>query len=252
MIQRITDLWNELAQPVAQGRFDLKYLDGLPDPARRYLAHALSPGAPLASSVQLQMAGSIRLQPGGKWLPFKARQILAPPRGFVWRAVVRSGLLRFSGADHYANGSGAIDFWRWGFLPLVRATGPDISRSARGRLAAESCWLPSSWLPSDKAQWRAVDEQTAEVLLDLDGEQIAVRLGVDLDGRLKTIQAQRWGDQTEDRTFALLPFGGHTKEERRFGDYTIPTQVSAGWWYGTERYPRHEFFRATLHSAEFR
>ena len=41
------------------------------------------------------------------------------------------------------------------------------------------------------------------------------------------MQTQRWGDQTDDRTFALIPSGGHLKDERRFGDYTIPTQVSA-------------------------
>ena len=35
--------------------------------------------------------------------------------------------------------------------------------------------------------------------------------------------------------FALIPFGGHLDQERRFGDYTIPTQVGVGWWYGTER-----------------
>jgi hypothetical protein len=28
--------------------------------------------------------------------------------------------------------------------------------------------------------------------------------------------------------------------------------VSVGWWYGTDRYARHVFFRAALHSAEFR
>jgi hypothetical protein len=67
-----------------------------------------------------------------------------------------------------------------------------------------------------------------------------------------SVQTQRWGDQTDEKTFALIPFGGHPKEERRFGDYTIPTLVSVGWWYGTERYAEHEFFRATIHSAEFR
>jgi hypothetical protein len=43
------------------------------------------------------------------------------------------------------------------------------------------------------------------------------------------------GDETDVGTFALMPFGGHLKEELRFGDYTIPTQVSVGWWYRTER-----------------
>jgi hypothetical protein len=139
----------------------------------------------------------------------------------------------------------------WGVIPLVQAGGPDIARSGRGRLAAESCWLPSSLLPGERVRWRAVGDETAEVLLDLDGEQVAVRLSVDPEGRLTSVQTQRWGDQTDAKTFGLVPFGGHTEEERRFGDYTIPTQVSAGWWYGTERYPRHEFLRATIDSAEF-
>jgi hypothetical protein len=252
MKRRITDLWNELAQPVAQGRFDLKQLDGLPDSARRFLAHAISPGATLASSVQLQMAGSIRLKPEASGCPSR-------PAGFSPRRGASSGVpssgrgcCALRGSDHYAAESGAVDFWLWGVIPLVRASGPDISRSGRGRLAAESCWLPSSLLPGGQVRWRAVDDETAEAVLDLDGEQIGVRFTVDGDGRLTGVQTQRWGDQTDDRTFALIPFGGHLKEERRFGDYTIPTQVSIGWWYGTERYACHEFFRATVHSAEFR
>ena len=83
-------------------------------------------------------------------------------------------------------------------------------------------------------RWRAVDDEIAEALLDLDGEQIGVRFTVDVDGRFTDVRTQRWGDQTDDKTFGLIPFGGHTKQERRFGDYTIPTQVSVGLWYGTE------------------
>jgi hypothetical protein len=35
--------------------------------------------------------------------------------------------------------------------------------------------------------------------------------------------------------FVLIPFGGDLDQERRFGDYTISTQVGNRWWYGTER-----------------
>jgi hypothetical protein len=101
-------------------------------------------------------------------------------------------------------------------------------------------------------QSRAVDGDTSEALLDQDGEKVAVRFTVDLEGRLTDVQTQRWADQTDDKTFALIPFGGKTKEERRFGAYTIPTLVSVCWWYGTGRYARHEFFRATINNAEFR
>lgn len=249
-MRRTAELWNELARPVERGHFQIEQLQRLPDPARRYLAHAISPGAKVASGVHLKMEGTIRL--GRKWLPFRAEQVLAPPRGFVWRAVVRSGLMRISGADHYANGSGAVDFRLWGIIPMVRASSPDTARAAQGRLAAESFWLPSCLLPAEHIRWRAVDEATAEAVLSLDGNEIPVRLTVDAEGRLKSVQMQRWGDQTEDKSFALLPFGGNVCEERRFGDYTIPTRVSVGWWYGTEKFPDHEFFRAKITAAEFR
>jgi hypothetical protein len=130
----------------------------------------------------------------------------------------------------------AVDFCLSGIILLVRASGRDISCSGRGRLAAESCWLPSSLLPGGRLRWRASDEETSEVLLDLDEEQVAVRFIVGMDGRRTDLQMQRWDDLTDDMTFALMPFGGHLKEKLRFGDYTIPTQVSIEWWYGTERY----------------
>ncbi len=165
-----TKLWNELAEATDRGVFRPEQLVELPGPAQRYLAHAIRPGAKLASYVQLTMEGTIRL--GSNWLPFRAEQVLAPPRGFVWRAVVRSGVMRMSGADHYGAGSGAVDFWLWGIIPMVRASSPDTSRAARARLAAESFWLPSSLLPGKHVHWRPVDDGTAEVIVNLDSEEI--------------------------------------------------------------------------------
>ena len=88
---------------------------------------------------------------------------------------------------------------------MARASGPDTSRTARGRLAAESIWLPSSLLPGDHVQWREVDDRNAEVIVNVDGEPIPVRLGVNAEGRLLSVATQRWGDQTEDKAFALIP-----------------------------------------------
>jgi hypothetical protein len=62
--------------------FDPGTVAGLPGPARRGLRHAIAPGTPLWPSVELTMRGEIRL---GTWRRFTARQVLAPPHGFVWR-----------------------------------------------------------------------------------------------------------------------------------------------------------------------
>ncbi|WP_445633154.1 hypothetical protein NSTC745_04780 [Nostoc sp. DSM 114161] len=60
----------------------------------------------------------------------------------------------------------------------------------------------------------------------------------------------RWGKRTEDNTHTYIPFGGEFTAEKTFNSYTIPSQVGAGWQFGTENY--FEFFRAKIEQAEFR
>ena len=76
-----------------------------PDAVRRYLVASITPGTPLTSAVRLTMRGSIRI---GRWLPFRARQLLAPRLGTVWEARV-AGLI--SGSHRYVAGVGGMD-WR--------------------------------------------------------------------------------------------------------------------------------------------
>ena len=76
------------------------------------------------------MIGEMRLGPRQPWLWLHARQVLAPPAGFVWEASAGRGLIRFTGADAYANGQGRVAFRLWDLVPVARASGPDVSRAA--------------------------------------------------------------------------------------------------------------------------
>jgi hypothetical protein len=66
--------------------FDPAAIMGLPGPARRWLGHAIAPGTPLWSSVELTMHGQIKL---GRWRPFtwqfgddtEAAELLLKPNG---------------------------------------------------------------------------------------------------------------------------------------------------------------------------
>lgn len=90
----------ELGDLPAAGAFSEAELEGLPEPAKRYLRAVIAPGTPLATSAHLHMRGSIKL---GLWLPFRARQVLAPHRGFAWAARV-AGVI--SGSDQYVGAEG--------------------------------------------------------------------------------------------------------------------------------------------------
>ena len=61
----------------------LRWSPSLPEPARRYLTHAIAAGTPLWQSVQVSMVGHIKL---GAWRPFTATQVVAPSRGYIWAA----------------------------------------------------------------------------------------------------------------------------------------------------------------------
>lgn len=78
------------------------------------------------------MRGHIKI---GRWLPFRARQVLNPHHGFVW-AVRTAGVI--SGSDRYTDAAGGQDRKLAGPLIVMHADGPNVSRSAAGR-ASRQC-----------------------------------------------------------------------------------------------------------------
>ena len=233
----------------AVDRFEPGMVVDLPEPARRYFLHAIRPGTPLVQSVRLTMTGEMRLGPRQPWLRLQARQTFAPPAGFVWEASVGQGLMRFAGADTYANGQGRVAFRLWDLVPIVRAGGPNVSRAARGRLAIESIWQPAALLPQRGVAWTSIDGRTARAVVTIDGEAIPLVLTVAPDGSLESAAMERWGNLTPDGRYAAIPFGVNVLAERTFGGYTVPSGVRVAWWYGTDH--PFDFFHAEISGADY-
>ncbi|WP_216870752.1 DUF6544 family protein [Modestobacter excelsi] len=221
-------------------------LTGLPEPARRWLTHAIAPGTPLWRTVELVMAGELRL--GRSWRPFTARQVLAPPSGFIWAARARVAGLPVTGYDRFSAATGEMRWRLLGLLPVVSAAGTDVSRSAAGRLAGEAVLLPTVFRA---ARWEA-DEQpdTAVAVWRLATGEERTRLRVGADGRLLKAWMQRWGNP-DGGSFGRHPFGVTVEEERTWNGVTIPSALCAGWWWGTDRAAEGEFFRARILPARF-
>jgi hypothetical protein len=191
--------WARLAAVPAPPRgFSADLVAGLPEPARRWLTHALPPGTPLWPSVQLRMRGRIRI---GTWRPFTARQVLAPPHGFVWAATARIAGLPVTGFDRYGSGSGQMRWRLLGLVPVISGGGPDVTRSAAGRLAGEGvCWLPTAF---GAARWSAgPDPDTAVATWRIGDVDESVSLRVDPGGALREVRLQRWGTRTGRRSAA--------------------------------------------------
>jgi hypothetical protein len=238
--------WARLAAPAPPtSAFDAGLLADLPEPARRCLTSAITPGTPLWSSVQLTMRGRIKL---GAWRPFTARQVLATS-GFIWAATARVAGLPVTGFDRYSSGSGEMRWRLLGPIPVLDASGPDVTRSAAGRLAGEvTCWLPTAFA---EASWSAgPDPDSAVATWRIGDHWDAVQLRVGPDGRLGEILLQRWGNPA-GQPFGLHPFTVTVDHEDAFDGVSIPSRIRAAWRTGRQP-SEEEFFRAEITGATFR
>ena len=214
-------------------------LNGLDEPVRRYFTAAIAPGTPLYRAVRLEMRGQIKV---GRWLPFRATEVLAPRAGFLWRATA-AGVI--SGSDRYLDGHGEMR-WRLAGIPLMTAGGPDVSRSAAGRAGAEALWVPTAMLPRFGVEWHADSVNEIVGRFHVDDVPIELRHRITDDGEPTSTSVRRWGDPDGGDDFAWHPFGGPVRAPRSWAGVTVPSEGSVGWHPDDDRWPEGEFFRFRL------
>lgn len=241
------ELWK--SAPLSEQVFQPDALTGIPDIAQRYLKHAIAPGTKLASAVRLRMHGEIKLK---DWIPFQAEQVICWNRGMIWRATAwMNNVLPIRGSDRLVDGEGAMQWKLLGLIPVMTATGSDITRSAIGRMQGECMWLPSVFCDRN-VTWTAPDSSHACANLTLLGETTELVLTVTEEGQLESMKLKRWGNP-EGAEPHYVNFGGFLESEGTFSGYTIPTRLRGGWYFGSDRFEsKGEFFHATIDTATYR
>ncbi len=142
-------------------------------------------------------------------------------------------------------------WWLYGLVPVAHATGPDVTRSAAGRLAGEAVFVPSALLLHREVVWEAIDSTTARATLRVDDEPVTFTLTVDAEGRLQGVSIHRWKDDRGDGTPGYVSFDvDGFGDEHTFGGYTIPTRFRAGWRLGQP--DEDPFFHAVIDTAAYR
>jgi len=96
----------------------------------------------------------------------------------------------------------------WRVLGLVRvmhADGPDVSRSAAGRLGAEAVWVPTALLPRFGVTWTATDPHHITAGYRLDEADIELQHTLGDDARVRSVVFDRWGDPDNTRHLGPPP-----------------------------------------------
>lgn len=242
----LEDLWRSAGR--GSGTFGPKSMKEIPEGARNYFQHSILPGTPLALGARLRMHGEIRLS---GWLPLSSEQVILGRGEMVWTASVRKAGIPITGYDRLTGGRGEMRWKALGIIPVVTASGDDVTRSATGRLAAEFVWLPSVLL-SVEAEVSEDDPGRISFFQPHLGQDSRITVKTDDEGRPLSVRSRRWGDPA-GQGYGLYDFGAVVEGEETFGGYTIPSRLRAGWFFGTDRFESEgEFFRVTLDDAIFR
>lgn len=240
-------LWQ--AAPPRDRPLEPEYLTSVPAVARRYLERAVTPGEPLASAVRLWMHGHIKL--GDQWHIFRGEEVICWQRGLIWRATTWMQGLPIWGSDRLVDGVGAMRWKLLGVLPVMTGTGEDITRSTTGRMQGEVVWLPSV-LCHPNVTWTTLDTARVQAHFVMLGQPAQLTLTVNDDGTLAQAKLSRWGNP-EGAIFHQVDFGVLVEASGTFDGYTIPTQIRAGWFVGSDRFASEgEFFRCTIDKAIYR
>jgi Family of unknown function (DUF6920) len=243
----VDHLWESV--PAGHQRpFSPARISHLPAMVQRYLTHAIAQQTPLASAVRLRMHGEIKLK---RWHPFDAVQVLRWDRGMIWEATIRWHGIPIRGFDRVVDGIGAMKWKLFGATPIVSASGPDVTRSAIGRIHAESIWLPSGLCEGDVA-WGVRNQSRIRARFTAYGRGAELDLKVQDDGRLEAVKLPRWGNP-DGKAFRDVDFGALVEAEATFSGYTIPSRLRVGWRFdGAEFRGDGEFFRVTVDDAAYR
>jgi hypothetical protein len=135
------------------------------------------------------MGGRIKV---GRWLPFRAHQVLNPHHGLVWTARA-AGII--AGSDRYVDGTGGMDWKLAGLVTVAHAQGPDVARSAAGRAGAEAVWLPTALLPASGALVGRV-RRPGDGPCRVGDTPVELRLRLDPAGRIASLIFDRWATPT--------------------------------------------------------
>lgn len=210
-------------------------LADLAEAARRYLQRSPAEGSPLSSAVHLRMTGRIRLGRGKPWIPLTSEEWLGDSTGFLWRARTNGGM-PLSGYDRYLGGHGEMHWRLFRLIPVMNASGEDLTRSARWRFAAEHLLLPSLLLPGANVQWSEDGPNSRFVEVNVDGVPHRMCLHVDPDGMPRKVTMERWGNvETPGGGWQPIPYAVRMEGVFRVDGYSLPHQFRASWWAGTDR-----------------
>jgi hypothetical protein len=218
-------------QATTPKNYDLKEIEGLPDPVQRYFQAVLKDGQPIVAAVNLSQQGLFNMsETKAKWSPFTATQFVTTQRpGFDWDARIQMapGVSAFV-HDAYMLGESSLHVSLLGLFTVadVRDT-PQAAQGELLRFFAEMPWYPTALLPSQGVRWEAIDNTSARATVTDGATTVSLVFRFNPDGTIKTMRAEaRYRDK-----LTAMPWSGRFWNYSTCNGMLIPLEGEVGWEY---------------------
>lgn len=218
--------------PIGVKTYHPNELAGLPAPVQRYFRAALREGQPMVLAVSIEHSGMFNMsETGEQWSPFVSTQRVSTQRpGFDWegRIAMMPGLaVRVH--DAYIAGEGILHASLLGLVSLANLRGtPEMAQGELMRFFAEAAWYPTALLPSQGAQWEAVDDTSARATRKDDETTVTLLFRFDETDQISSVRAESRGRAVAGK---VMP----TPWEGRWSNYVlrdgmrIPLEGEVSW-----------------------
>ena len=202
----------------------------LPPPVQRYLRACGVVGQPPVHSLHARMHGRIRSGPRARWMSLVAEQYntIAPVARLFYFDASMVGL-PIQGYHRYVDGAASMIVRALGLVPLVRADGPDLTRSETVTVLNDLCVLAPATLVSPTITWIAVDARTARARFTNAGHAIEAELSFDARGDLIDFRSSDRARTGGDGATVRLPWSTPLRAPRAFGAVRLASAGEARW-----------------------
>jgi hypothetical protein len=203
----------------------------LPLPVQRYLRMVGVVGQPRVQSYRVRMHGRIRDSAGGRWMPLRAEQhnVVEPPaRLFYFDASMLA--IPVQGYHRYADASASMVVKAAALVPVVNASGPQLTQSETVTLFNDMCLLAPATLIDPGIAWETVDHHTVVARFSHGGHTVRSQLSFNGAGALiDFVSDDRLRASAGGTSMERLRWSTPVRDYRRFGEMLLAGAGEARW-----------------------
>lgn len=206
---------------ISEKTFQLKEIEVLPEPAKRYFINVLKDGQPYISSVRIKHEGQFKTGVDKDWIDIKGEQYASMEKpGFIWKGTTSMFVAR----DMYIKGKGRLVVSLFSLYKIMDARGENYDEGELLRWLGESVLYPTNLLPDDRLAWSPLDDSSARLIYNYNGLSLFFKITINNSGEITEMETKRYMDEKNQETWVIK-----IENYREFNNVLIPTSFEVIW-----------------------